>query len=107
MIIEPANVSAWLSLCYDWAFATHLDSGTRVLGMALRSHQALAAEIVREDFSIRSGLRVALDSLRFKGQVDLSSRLLEVVGRNAGKRMAWYCIEKRRTRGLCVIEKGK
>jgi hypothetical protein len=86
MIIEPANVSAWLSLCYDWAFAIHLDSGTRVLGMALRSHQVLAAEIVREDFSIRPSCSSRL--LAIKGQVDLSSRLLEVVGRNAGKRVA-------------------
>jgi hypothetical protein len=69
-------VSAWLSLCDAWAFAIHLDSGARVLDMALTLHQVLATEIVREDFSIRSGLRVALDSFQLTDKLFV----IEVIG---------------------------
>ena len=91
-------MSAWLSLCYAWAFAIHLDSG------ASNGHGADVASgscrrncprrlLYQEWPSCSSRL------LPIKGQVDLPLRLLEIVGRNAGKGVAWYCIEKRRTRG--------
>ena len=58
----------WLSLCY---LGLLLSFRLWVLGTEYGAEVAsvLAAEIIREDFSFRSGLRVALDSLRLRDKL--------------------------------------